>query len=328
MLKKCQQCGFYASHLEKVCPNCGRKNPASNFETAILDNFKTPALFGSFSALIITLISFLLFLTNPLSNYFSLIPIFLISFFLSTLAIYLIVKDRFNIPKQNFQKNPFSELDIKENIIQKRLSNLSKRGKQIDIVLDKIKQNDTEHLQNVRRKLLSAREVVIGQYARYELQAKKIELARLQSNVSPYLNALHRLNEFEAANGLVVIEHTKHEMEKIRHNLTSYYAIEFPKTVQAEKENFLSQIEDTEASCDKIREAILSQQATLALRGISPIEDTLKMPSSKEIAHAVDTFNIQSTLTDFSESFEELENEYRRVQSESEVSQTLLSDID
>ena len=146
--------------------------------------------------------------------------------------------------------------------------------------------------------------------------------------MSSYLTAFHRLNEFEATNGLSAIENTKHEIEKIRHNLTNYYAIEFPKTVQSEKENFLLQIGETEDSCDKIREALLSQQATRALRGISPIEDTLKMPNSKEIAHAVETFNIQSTLTDFSESFEELENEYRRVQTESEVSQTLLNDID
>lgn len=219
-------------------------------------------------------------------------------------------------------------LDKKEKIIKKRLSNLSRRGQQIDIILDKIKQNDTEHLQNVRKKLLSAREIVIGQYARYELQSKKIELTRLQNNVSPYLNSLHHLNEYEAANGLSEIENTKHEMEKIRHNLTSYHAIEFPKSVQMEKESFLSQIKETEESCDKLREALISQQATNALRGISPIEENIHAPSSKEIAHAVETFNIQTTLTDFSESFEELENEYRRVQAESDVSQNLLNEVD
>jgi hypothetical protein len=219
-------------------------------------------------------------------------------------------------------------LEAKEKLIAKRLSELNRRGIKIDGVLDKIKQDDSHQLQQVRQKLFSAREIVIGQIARYELQRKKIHLARLQNEVSPYVNKLHRLNESETDKGLTAIEITKHELEKIQHNLTNYYAIEFPKSVQGEKENFLLQIEDTEESCNKIREALLSQQATRALRGISPIEDTLKLPSSKEIAYAVDTFNIQSTLTDFSESFEELENEYRRVQSESEVSQTLLNDID
>lgn len=323
MLQKCQNCGFYASHVEKICPNCGKKNPASNFRTTILSDMKTPAQFGFFFSLIISVISLIFLFTLPFSNYLALVPVFLLSFILSTGAIYLIVRDKFTVPAQQHLENPLSDLDRKEKIIQKRLSNLSKRGKQIDIVLDKIRQNDTEHLQNVRRKLLSAREVVIGQYARYELQAKKIELARLQNNVSPYLNSLHRLNEFEAANGLTVIEHTRHEIEQIRHNLTNYHAIEFPKSVRAEKESFLLQIADTEESCEKIREALVSQQATRALRGISPIEDTLKMPSSEEIAHAVDTFNIQSTLTDFSESFEELENEYQRVRSESEISEEL-----
>lgn len=37
-------------------------------------------------------------------------------------------------------------------------------------------------------------------------------------------------------------------------------------------------------------------------------------------------FNIQTTLTDFSESFEELEREYRRLKTEEELEQKLLAE--
>lgn len=236
------------------------------------------------------------------------------------------IKERFNKEYQHYPENPLSDLDRKEKVIKRRISDLSNRAKQIDVVLSRIKQNDTPHLQQTRKKLLTAREIVTGQYARYELQAKKIEIARLQNNVLPFLNNLHRLNEYETENGLITIENTKHEAEKIRQNLTNFYAIEFPKTVRAEKDSFLSQLDETADSCDKLREALLSKQAMRTLQGISPIEENINAPSSKEIAHAVETFNIQATLTDFSESFEELENEYRRLRAENNVSRKLLTE--
>lgn len=324
MLTKCLTCGYFVSHFEKLCPNCGRKNPGSRFERITMQKWKTPSSYGLAFSGLITLMCFILFSENPFSNYSSLIPIFLISFFLSTVAVYLMIKERFEKEYQHYPENPLSDLDRKEKVIKRRISDLLKRAKQIDVVLSRIKQNDTPHLQETRIKLLSAREIVTGQYARYELQAKKIEIARLQNNVSPFLNNLPRLNEFETENGLITIENTKHEVEKIRQNLTLFYAIEFPKAIQPEKDSFLNQLKETEDSCDKLREALLSKQAARALQGISPIEENINAPSSKEIAHAVETFNIQSTLTDFSESFEELENEYRRLRTENDVSKNLL----
>ena len=312
--------------LKKFVQIADEKILQTHLKGQLCHKWKTPAIYGVFFSGLITLISFILLFVNPDSNYWSLIPIFLISFFLLTAAVYLMIKDRFEIEYQQFPENPLSELDNKEKTIKRRISELTKRSKQIDLVLDRIKQNDTPQLQETRKKLLSAREIVTGQYARYELQAKKIEIARLQNSVLPFLNNLHRLNEFETENGLMTIENTKHEVEKIRQNLTLFYAIEFPKAVQPEKENFLNQLEETEDSCDSLREALLSKQAARALRGISPIEENINAPSSKEIAHAVETFNIQSTLTDFSESFEELENEYRRLRAENDVGKNLLAE--
>lgn len=207
-------------------------------------------------------------------------------------------------------------------IVEKRISELSKRIRKIDDILDKINHDDSIHLQQVRQKLLSAREIVIGQFARYELQHQKINLVRLQNSVSPFLFGINRLNETEMNDGIATIENTKSEINRIRQNLTRYDAIDFPPKVLPEKEAFLTQLDETEMSCEKLREVILSRQAVLALRDISPVEETVRFPVSKELVRETDVFNIQTAITDFTESFDELENEYRRLKSEKEIFET------
>lgn len=123
-------------------------------------------------------------------------------------------------------------------------------------------------------------------------------------------------------NGIAIIENAKSEVNRIRQNLTRYDAIDFPPKVLPEKEAFLTQLDETETSCEKLREVLLSRQAVLALRDISPLEESVKLPASKELVRETDIFNIQTTITDFTESFDELENEYRRLKSENEIFET------
>ncbi|HEX8249186.1 MAG TPA: hypothetical protein VF599_13500, partial [Pyrinomonadaceae bacterium] len=126
--------------------------------------------------------------------------------------------------------------------------------------------------------------------------------------------------EIETENGLAAIEQTEREINHIRQNLTRYDAIDFPKRVLPEKENFLAQLAETETSCEKLREVLLSKQALHALQGIQPLEESLNLPNTNDLAHAAESFNIQTTLTDFSESFDQLEREYKRLKAEEEVS--------
>jgi len=311
MFTKCVNCGFHISNFKKICPNCGLENP-------MLKVLQTSLLFSFSFSVIITLFTFL-YLPE-----LSVAGIFLSSFIVFSFIIYVYVNGKNKVEPQSYTSPFLSDLDKKEKIINERSAELAKRGQKIDAILDRIKDTDSRQLLDVRAKLFSAREIVISQFARYELQKQKIELVRLQNGVSPYLSGLHRLNDFETENGLLTIETTKTEIERIRYGLTRYDAIEFSAKVQSERENFLSQLAETVDSCDKLREAILSRQAVRALQNISPIEESLKLPDSKDLAHAADTFNIETTLTDFGESFEELEREYRRLRTESEVSRDIL----
>jgi len=325
MLTKCVNCGFYVRQTDEFCLNCGFLKPAENLEQKSF-NYKRFAVI----ALPLFAITFLLMMLidaphgevrSPLIIAYLALSISLVFAILSTELKAILDKNKKLEQRKSSNRD---NLTTKNVIIEKRVSELNKRGQKIDVVLDKIKETDGENLQEVRQKLLSAREIVMSQFARYELQKQKIELVRLQNNVSPFLFSLHHLNELETENGLVTIENTQSEINRIRRNLTVYAPVEFPKRTLPEKENFLAQLDETEDSCEKLREALLSRQAARALQDISPIEENLKLPSTKEIIHAAESFNIQTTLTDFSESFEELEHEYKRLKAEEEMGQKLL----
>lgn len=325
MLIKCATCGFHASSFEKKCLNCGRSISSKKIAAGYMEIAGKPALFALFFSLFLAL-PVTIFLFGNVYVFFQLL--------ISALFLYLIIFSvlfwlefrKYGAPHDEKISNPLSTLDGKARLIEKRIGELNWRAMKIDSVLDKIKETDSRQLQDVRIRLLSAREVVVSQFARYELQRQKIELVRLQNYVSPYFFELHRLNEIETENGLAVIEQTTREINQIRQNLTRYDAIEFPQKVLPERENFLSQIAETKSSCEKLRETLLAKQAMRALHDIQPLEETLNLPNTKDLAHAAETFNVQSTLTDFSESFDELEREYKRLKAEDEVSRKFLDE--
>lgn len=321
MLSKCINCGFYVSSFERRCPNCGLPVSIKKITAGYLQLARKPAFFAILFTAILS-IPFTLFLFDYSFDFLQLTVCSVVLFLLFFLTIFWISIKRNgtkSVPKKSF---PLSSLTGKQMIVEKRISELSKRIRKIDDILDKINHDDSIHLQQVRQKLLSAREIVIGQFARYELQHQKINLVRLQNSVSPFLFGINRLNETEMNDGITTIETTKSEINRIRQNLTRYDAIDFPPKVLPEKEAFLTQLDETEMSCEKLREVLLSRQAMLALRDISPVEETVRFPVSKELVRETDVFNIQTAITDFTESFDELENEYRRLKSEKEIFET------
>jgi hypothetical protein len=323
MLTKCVNCGFYVSNLEPECPNCGRQTSLRNKTGGYLKILPLPFFFAAFFSAILAFPASLFWFgqTFDVSNYLTFA--ILIFVFLFLLFFRLEIK-KHQHENEQIESKTLSILDKNLKTIENRLADLNARARKIDVVLDKIKVTDGGNLQEVRRKLLSAREIINSQAARYELKKQEIRLVNLQNDASPYLFKLHRLSEIETENGLETIANTKTEIKEIRRHLTDFAAIDFPGKSADEKQNFLSQLAETENSCEKLREALLSKQAARALQNLSPIEENIKLTNTKEIAHATETFNIETSLTDFSESFDELEREYQRLQSEIERNQNLL----
>ena len=326
MLTKCVNCEFYVRPDDEFCLNCGIEKPAQSLSRSRFSiiNFLILDLIFTLAILTIIALSGADF-SNRLVFFQSL---FTAAFLGSTISVFL--EGSFLAARRSRKENAkrtagqVATLRGKNRLIELRIGELRLRGANIDAVLDKIRDTDGENLQAVRQKLRSAREIVMSQFARYELQKHKIELVRLQNNVSPYLFRAHRLNEFETENGLVTLENIHAEISRIRQKLTSHAALDFPTKTRPEKEHFLAQLAETDDSCQKLREALLSSQAARALQAVSPIEENLNFAGAKEIGRESEVFNIQTTLTDFSESFEALEHEYKRLKIEEETERKLL----
>lgn len=337
MLTRCVNCGFYVGRDEEFCLDCGIIAPTRDFSIPSARIIPLARIAQSMTAKVILSIFLTFMIIYAAADWdtsniaylrdFVLVLSFLSGVGLSFLSLFLLNNWCLNQLNPQRQKSPDS-FSSRKKIIGKRLSELDRRAKKIDEILSKIKANDnSRELREVRERLLPAREIITSQFALYELQKQKIEMARLQNGVSPFLHEFHRLNEPETENALAAIENTQTELDKIRRNLTRYDAIEFPEKTLPAKEDFLAQLSEIRNSCEKLREALLAKQAMQTLQGIRALGGNSNLPTAgKDLAHTVETFNIQTTLTDFSESFDELEREYKRLKIEDEASRKLLNE--
>lgn len=313
MFSKCSNCGFNVRQNDKFCLNCG-----NSYENLTFSQEYRIGIYTFQISTIVLIISILIF-KRSLNDF---ILIFVFSGVLS-LLIGLIVE----LIRQSFRetktKNKFLQhtLHFKDSTIKKRLQELSARKSNISTVLGKIGDNPSKTLQNIQQPLLSAQQLISNQIQNYKLQKNKIQLVRLQNEVLPYLEIVEVLKDYQIENGVIVTEQTMREVAEIAQDLSK----NAPQLLQNEQQQFLEQLQETAKSCEKLREILLSKQALRALQGVQPIEDlNLPIPTN-ELSHTIETFNIQATLTEFSESFEQLENEYRRLLADNEVSQKLLN---
>ena len=154
------------------------------------------------------------------------------------------------------------------------------------------------------------------QISRYRLQESKIVLVRLQNDLQPYLFGLNDLGDFKTEKGLATIENVKARVDRISRDLRQS---ETGEHLSQERNKFNEQLAQTVNSCDKLRDGLLSLHAVQVIADIRQIDRSLPDRMDMESDHSVETFNLQATLTDFTESFEELEREYQRLRSENDT---------
>lgn len=316
MLSKCGQCEFNIRQTDEFCFNCGNSYLSENIPFS--QKYKAGLISFLISFSLILIIA-LFFSKNITIELVFLIIILSISF---TLFISLTVEPLFRgINDSKSEKKYFQyTLNAKNQTIKKRIEELSTRHQNINKVLEKIGENPSKTLQNVQQKLISAREIVDFQLERYELQKRKIELVKLQNAVVPYLENVQFLDEKQTENGITISEQTKAKLNLLKESFSS----NFSKQAYNEKESFIKQLKETSDNCEKLREVLLSKEALQAIQSIEHGEDINFSKQMNEIAHFTETFNIQTTLTDFSESFEQLETEYQRLLADKEITQNLL----
>lgn len=317
MLSKCVQCGFYVRQNDEFCPNCGLLSVLDDL--TFWEKNEVTFLFTGLSTI---LISVILSLVNQHWRD-HIIAIVVISFVVSVFIGLLYSSDKRDKKDSENEDRFFRRsLNHKEITIEKRIEELINRKNKISSVLYQIGSEPSENLQPVQRKLNSAKEILETQSARYKLQKEKINLVRLQNRVSPYLLYLDSLDELQTEEGIFISDNTLREVDELHESLSD----SFPKKVEIERADFLKNLDETLESCEKLWEALLSKQALFALKDVQPTNEISTILHAEELAHATETFNLQAKLTDFSESFDELEDEYKRLTADDEITQKFLTE--
>ena len=164
----------------------------------------------------------------------------------------------------------------------------------------------------------------------------EIEIVRWQNKLAPLIFETDDLSYEEIDKRLIAIEKARidgkqmlerlQNLQKLRARIGSTSSVQELSRIGSftDAQELSNRIEETIASCTKLHDALLSQQAVIALKGVTPLKDALT-PTEKPMGslRELEVFNIQVAITDFSSSFKELEAEYVRVQSEDDVGQQI-----
>lgn len=352
MIEKCWRCNFYFSENENHCINCGELSNHGRRNSGTTNLLPLLFIFLGVFLFFVTIVSFALIFTiskldaeiRKIIMSFSFVFSLIISI---TIPVFLYKK----IAKK--RKNPRPALIIPktfietEKICKERLNELAERNLRVSNVISSIEKRESSGLLPIREKLLTAKELVQNQRINYIIHSRKIELIRLQNSTIPFSSALIKHNDSELEETLKITdkilkrikeisfeienpffsEQSKNQLTLIsRRNIGETNELKLNDSSMSKKKEFLSQITETEKSCENLREMIISRQATRALQTISPIEEMNKIPNSKQLDREMEILNVHLSLTDFSDSFRELEHEYQRVRAENEISQKLLDE--
>ena len=139
--------------------------------------------------------------------------------------------------------------------------------------------------------------------ARYDLLSSKIDYARFENQLLPIIE--QRNTPENGKDFSETFDEIRSEIELINSSLTGDSGAETSEIFQAEKQNFLARIEKTERICE-----------TLPRRrnDADPFHDSSEKSLSANLMRRTSSFDIQTTLVNFVESFDELEREYRRLE--------------
>jgi len=324
---KCVNCKFNVMPQDERCPNCGVLRPLESLAIREegLNNEQILTIVG-----ILLFISLIVFLGSSTRDFGTGVcfafPVFIVSF----IVLMPIVKRIAEAISKSYRKSserevaertsPYPQsLGYKENIIQQRISELSRREQQVNSVLDRARQNTGEKWRQVRATLEASTQTLQRQYARYSAKSVEIAIVRLQNKLAPFIYDTDKLSYEQIDVHLKSIEEEQDAATTLDNQLDEHRRV---LGSVPEIEELARRLAEIRESMRKLRDAFVGRQAVLALKGITPLDDALA-PISPPVAaiRESEIFNTQVAITDFSASFDELESEYVRVQTEEDVAQ-------
>lgn len=326
MLLSCANCEFYVRQDEAFCPNCGLVSPERPLETRSENysrniTFTLTIVLGLGIAFVIGYLKSDGKFDNMAENLIILAGGMIVGLAFSFIITeYIVVRHSKTEGRTRFAETgaQTSFISIEDTIAMRRFE-LEETYRKIEKLLA-YSFRDKEN----KRKIMETRSVISAQLARYTLREMQIHLIRLQNDLMPIFYETPETSTEKSADLLQLTDDTIEALKSMRGELTDSYAIEFPPSTLDEREEFLARIDETENSCETLREKLVGRHAKRALQEISARCERFDVFEKNALAHSIETFNAQTALTDFSRDFEQLEREHRRICVESETSDKLL----
>ncbi|HVK06175.1 MAG TPA: hypothetical protein VM490_22080 [Armatimonadaceae bacterium] len=316
--KRCCACDFWVTASEKRCPNCGIQDPrvertdTLTMETPMTDG--TRAAFGGFIGAVIGG-----FLMDGMGV--------AVGVAVGVSLGVLLGADREWGPGEVAalatagRTRHQNSLRHDEETIQQRLSDIAAREKRLAEARQKVEMErgniSEDRWVKVCDALDSASQILSRQRERYHARLWDVALVRWQNTLEPLAADWDRLTHEECNHRLRQLEAARDRGEAY---LREWEGVDLSDVSEAQQS--VKRLKTALASCDKLREALIVQQAALAVKGIAPMDEALQ-PSlaPADSLKNLDLFNARAAIGEFSSAFSELEAEYARLRSEEELAE-------
>lgn len=213
---------------------------------------------------------------------------------------------------------PTSCLRQDEQTIQQRLEAITAREKQLGEARQRVlAEGEAGQWQTVRVTLESASQILRRQRERYRAKLWEIALVRWQNTLEPLTSDWDDLSHEECNRRLQTVASARTRGEAF---LREWEQADL--TATPEGQDRISRLRAALDTCEQLRQALVVQQAALAVRGIAPVDEAMQPVLSPGASlKQLDLFNARAAIGEFSSAFGELEAEYARLQSEEEMAE-------
>jgi rubrerythrin len=205
-----------------------------------------------------------------------------------------------------------------ERTIQQRLEAIAAREKQLAEARQRVEaEGAAQQWRTVRAALESAAAILCRQRDRYRAKLWEIALVRWQNTLEPLTGDWDHLTHEECSRRLQGLAAARERGENL---LREWEHGELTATSAGQE--CTARLREVLGTCEQLRQALVVQQAALAVKGIAPLDEALQPVLTPAAAlKQLDTFNARAAIGEFSSAFGELEAEYARLQSEHEMAE-------
>jgi len=228
--------------------------------------------------------------------------------------------------QQTINRRGANSLRQDEETIQQRLTDIAAREKRLadarakvnaEIVVAPTTTSERGRWEKVHYALDSAGAILARQRERYHAKLWEIALVRWQNTLEPLAADWETLTHESCNHRLRLLEAAVDRGETYVKEWEGVDLTDLP-----EGQRCVERLRQALAACAQLREALIVQQAALAVRGIAPMDEAFH-PSlaPADSLKNLDIFNARAALGEFSSAFGELEAEYARLRSEEEMAE-------